>query len=91
MAGGVEEGKGEVRAVAKGEHDNIADADVVEVSSDAAVGVMDVGVGEGGASVGVDEAWAVVERWCWAEMVVLGWRKNSKNRGGGAQYILLHA
>ena len=48
----------------------LADADVVEVGGDVAGGVMDVGVGEGGADVSVDEAWAVMERWRWVEMVV---------------------
>ena len=64
-AGGAEEGEGEVGAVSEEEHDDVAlaDADVLEAGSDAAGGVVDVGVGEGGAGVGVDEAWAVVEEW----------------------------
>ena len=40
------------------EHDDVAlaDADVVDAGGNAAVVVMDIGVGEGGAGVGVDEA-----------------------------------
>ena len=62
-AGGVEEGKGKVGAVAEEEHDDVAlaDVDVVKVGDDATISMMDIDVGEGDVIVDFDEVWVVVE------------------------------
>ncbi|KAF7838051.1 DUF761 domain protein [Senna tora] len=85
--GGGEEGEDELGAVLEEEHDDVAlaDAEGVEAGGDAAGGEVDLGVGEGVAGGGIDEAGTVVELGDVFEAVGVEWEVGWDNNPGSGR------